>query len=100
MSTHLHDAAGTPTSAAAEERRPWTTLCLMLAAQFMVVLDVSVVNVALPSIGKSLEMSSGDYQWAVSAYVLFSGGFLLLGGRQRQPGARVHGPPDEPRQGQ
>jgi EmrB/QacA subfamily drug resistance transporter len=81
MSTHLHDAAGVPTSAAAEERRPWTVLCLMLAAQFMVVLDVSVVNVALPSIGESLQMSSGDYQWAVSAYVLFSGGFLLLGGR-------------------
>jgi EmrB/QacA subfamily drug resistance transporter len=81
MSTHLHDTAGASTSAAAEERRPWTVLCLMLAAQFMVVLDVSVVNVALPSIGESLRMSSGDYQWAVSAYVLFSGGFLLLGGR-------------------
>ncbi|MPV89643.1 MFS transporter, partial [Georgenia ruanii] len=56
-------------------------LCLMLAAQFMVVLDVSVVNVALPSIGRALQLSAGDYQWAVSAYVLFSGGFLLLGGR-------------------
>ena len=53
----------------------------MLAAQFMVVLDISVVNVALPSIGRSLSLSSGEYQWAVSAYVLFSGGFLLLGGR-------------------
>jgi EmrB/QacA subfamily drug resistance transporter len=64
-----------------EERRPWTVLGLMLAAQFMVVLDVSVVNVALPSIGADLELSSSSYQWAVSAYVLFSGGLLLLGGR-------------------
>lgn len=64
-----------------EERRPWTVLGLMLAAQFMVVLDVSVVNVALPSIGADLELSSSAYQWVVSAYVLFSGGLLLLGGR-------------------
>jgi EmrB/QacA subfamily drug resistance transporter len=47
----------------------------------MVILDVSVVNVALPSIGKSLSFSSGDYQWVVSAYVLLSGGLLLFGGR-------------------
>jgi EmrB/QacA subfamily drug resistance transporter len=81
MSTQVHDTAAAPPAAATEERRPWTVLCLMLAAQFMVVLDVSVVNVALPSIGQSLQMTAGDYQWAVSAYVLFSGGFLLLGGR-------------------
>jgi EmrB/QacA subfamily drug resistance transporter len=56
-------------------------LALMLAAQFMVVLDVSVVNIALPSISKSLTMSPSDYQWAISAYVLFSGGLLLFGGR-------------------
>jgi EmrB/QacA subfamily drug resistance transporter len=62
-------------------RRPWTVLALMLAAQVMVVLDVSVVNVALPSIASDLHLSSSDYQWAVSAYVLLSGGFLLLGGR-------------------
>ncbi len=65
----------------AEKRRPWTVLALMLAAQVMVVLDVSVVNVALPSIASDLHLSSGDYQWTVSAYVLLSGGFLLLGGR-------------------
>jgi MFS family permease len=47
----------------------------------MVVLDVSVVNVALPSIGTALHFSSADFQWAVSAYVLLSGGLLLLGGR-------------------
>jgi EmrB/QacA subfamily drug resistance transporter len=62
-------------------KKPWTTLGLMLLAQFMVILDVSVVNVAMPSIGRDLDFTSGDYQWVVSAYVLFSGGFLLLGGR-------------------
>jgi EmrB/QacA subfamily drug resistance transporter len=53
----------------------------MIAAQFMVILDVSVVNVALPSISDALHMSAADYQWTVSAYVLLSGGLLLLGGR-------------------
>jgi len=64
-----------------EVRRPWTTLAVMLMAQFMVILDVSVVNVALPSIGRAMSFSSGDYQWVVSAYVLLSGGLLLFGGR-------------------
>jgi EmrB/QacA subfamily drug resistance transporter len=64
-----------------ESRRPWTVLGLMLLAQIMVILDVSVVNVALPSIGRDLQFSSGDYQWMISAYVLLSGGLLLLGGR-------------------
>ena len=49
--------------------------------QFMVILDVSVVNVALPSIRNALAFTSADYQWTVSAYVLLSGGLLLLGGR-------------------
>jgi EmrB/QacA subfamily drug resistance transporter len=64
-----------------ERRRPWTVLGLMLAAQFMVVLDISVVNVALPTIGADLSLSASSYQWVVSAYVLLSGGLLLLGGR-------------------
>jgi EmrB/QacA subfamily drug resistance transporter len=53
----------------------------MIAAQVMVILDVSVVNVALPSISRGLQLSAADYQWTVSAYVLLSGGLLLLGGR-------------------
>jgi EmrB/QacA subfamily drug resistance transporter len=65
----------------AGSRAPWTTLALMLLAQVMVILDVSVVNVAMPSIGADLHFTTGDYQWVVSAYVLVSGGFLLLGGR-------------------
>ena len=64
-----------------ETRRPWTVLALMLTAQFMVILDISVVNAALPSIGKALAFTSTDYQWTVSAYVLLSGGLLLFGGR-------------------
>ena len=64
-----------------EPRRSWTVFALMIAAQFMVILDVSVVNVALPSISRSLDLSAAQYQWAVSAYVLLSGGLLLLGGR-------------------
>src|SRR5215211_5004654 len=64
-----------------ESRRPWTIFALMIAAQIMVILDVSVVNVALPSIGEGLRLSAADYQWTISAYVLMSGGLLLLGGR-------------------
>lgn len=63
------------------EHRSWLILGLMLLAQFMVILDVSVVNIALPSIGTALDFSTSDYQWTVSAYVLLSGGLLLLGGR-------------------
>lgn len=70
-----------PETAAAEARRPWTVFALMIAAQMMVILDVSVVNVALPSISRSLQLSAADYQWTISAYVLLSGGLLLLGGR-------------------
>jgi EmrB/QacA subfamily drug resistance transporter len=74
---------GRPAPAPADDapRRPWTVFGLMIAAQFMVILDVSVVNVALPSISDGLHLSAADYQWAISAYVLLSGGLLLLGGR-------------------
>ena len=77
----VHTSPATPMAEPHATRAPWTVLALMLAAQFMVVLDVSVVNIALPSISSSLHMSSSDYQWAISAYVLFSGGLLLFGGR-------------------
>ena len=77
----VHTSPATPMAEPHAPRAPWTVLALMLAAQFMVVLDVSVVNIALPSISSSLHMSSSDYQWAISAYVLFSGGLLLFGGR-------------------
>ena len=60
---------------------PWIVLVLICFAQFMVVLDATVVNVALPSIQKDLNMSEANLQWVVNAYTLVFGGFLLLGGR-------------------
>jgi len=62
-------------------RRENLILALACVAQFMVILDVSVVNVALPSIGRSLHYSATGLQWVVNAYVLAFAGFLLLGGR-------------------
>jgi EmrB/QacA subfamily drug resistance transporter len=60
---------------------PWVVLVLVCIAQFMVVLDATVVNVALPSIQKDLGLSEANLQWIVNAYALTFGGFLLLGGR-------------------
>ena len=66
----------------AERRVPdWVILAIACVAQFMVVLDVSIVNVALPSIGRDLHYSTTGLQWVVNAYVLTFAGFLLLGGR-------------------
>src|SRR5450432_1442873 len=59
----------------------WKALAVICAAFFMTILDVSIVNVALPSIGKSLHFSRDDLQWVVTAYAITFGGFLLLGGR-------------------
>lgn len=68
--------------AGAARRTPdWVILALACVAQFMVVLDVSIVNVALPSIGRDLHYSATGLQWVVNAYVLTFAGFLLLGGR-------------------
>src|SRR4051812_32297743 len=63
------------------EDRRWLALALLAAAQFVVVLDASIVNVALPSIGADLHFSEQNLPWVVNAYVLVFGGFLLLGGR-------------------
>src|SRR4051812_23979537 len=59
----------------------WLILVLLALAQFMVVLDVSIVNVALPAIQKAFNMTQSDLQCIVTAYTLTFGGFLLLGGR-------------------
>ena len=63
------------------EQRRWLGLALLAMAQFVVVLDASIVNVALPSIGRALDFSQSNLAWVVNAYVLTFGGFLLLGGR-------------------
>jgi EmrB/QacA subfamily drug resistance transporter len=59
----------------------WVILALLALAQFMVVLDVAIVNVALPSMNRALHFSTGNLQWVVTAYTLTFGGVLLLGGR-------------------
>src|SRR5213592_4269735 len=61
--------------------RRWIALILLCVAEFIVVLDASIVNVALPSIGKGLHFSEQNLPWVVNAYVIAFGGFLLLGGR-------------------
>ena len=61
--------------------RRWVALALLTVAQLVVVLDASIVNVALPSIGRGLHFSNRDLPWVVNAYIIAFGGFLLLGGR-------------------
>jgi hypothetical protein len=63
------------------DRRKWLALALLSVVQFMVVLDIAIVNVALPSIQVDLGFSQENLQWVISAYALVFGGFLLLGGR-------------------
>ncbi len=65
----------------ATAKRKWLALALLSVVQFMVVLDIAIVNVALPSIQVDLGFSQENLQWVISAYALFFGGFLLLGGR-------------------
>jgi EmrB/QacA subfamily drug resistance transporter len=60
---------------------PWLALVVVCLGQFMVILDATIVNVALPSIQEDLEISDGSLQWVINAYTLLFGGFLLLGGR-------------------
>src|SRR5437879_3434801 len=70
-----------PENAARSDRRRWLALAVIVAAQFMVVLDVAIVNVALPSIKNDLHFSQVNLQWVITAYSIFFGGALLLGGR-------------------
>jgi EmrB/QacA subfamily drug resistance transporter len=68
-------------SVGGQDGRRWGALALIVAAQFMVVLDVAIVNVALPSIRTDLGFSQESLQWVITAYAILFGGFLLLGGR-------------------
>ena len=65
----------------ASARHKWWALALLSVVQFMLVLDIAIVNVALPSIQVDLGFSQENLQWVISAYALVFGGFLLLGGR-------------------
>jgi EmrB/QacA subfamily drug resistance transporter len=69
------------TADTAASRTRWWALAVIVAAQFMVVLDVAIVNVALPSIKNDLHFSEESLQWVITAYAIFFGGVLLLGGR-------------------
>lgn len=68
-------------SIAKHAENKWAILALLAVAQFMVILDIAIVNVALPSIARDLHFAGNDLQWVITAYTLTFGGFLLLGGR-------------------
>src|SRR5580658_5643193 len=84
MSVEATASPGAPETPPAESKQgsgsAWL-LAVCCVAQFMVILDLSIVNVALPSIQSSLGFSSGDLQWVVDAYAISFAGFLMLGGR-------------------
>src|SRR5918997_105601 len=67
--------------ASGPDPRRWAALAVIAVAQLMVVLDVSIVNIAIPEAGADLGISTADIQWVVTAYTLAFGGLLLLGGR-------------------
>jgi EmrB/QacA subfamily drug resistance transporter len=70
-----------PRTLSKHSENKWVILAVLAVAQFMVVLDVAIVNVALPTIFRDLHFAPNDLQWVITAYTLTFGGFLLLGGR-------------------
>ena len=74
-------AAASTTTQIPADRRRWIGLAVVVAAQFMVILDIAIVNVALPSIKSDLHFSQQGLQWVITAYAIVFGGALLLGGR-------------------
>ena len=74
-------AADQDRAAATPDPRRWWALAVLAVAQLMIVLDASIVNIALPSAQEDLGISNADRQWVVTAYTLAFGGLLLLGGR-------------------
>ncbi|MGW0877394.1 DHA2 family efflux MFS transporter permease subunit [Streptomyces sp. NPDC002740] len=81
MTTVGKESQGGAGSPAGADPRRWLALTVLAAMQFMLVMDITVVNVALPDIQSDLGFSHGGLAWVVNAYVLVAGGFLLLGGR-------------------
>lgn len=74
-------SGGSGTTAGGPDPRRWWGLVIIALAQLMVVLDATIVNIALPSAQRDLGMSDGNRQWVITAYTLAFGGLLLLGGR-------------------
>src|SRR5215813_11472114 len=64
-----------------QDGRRWWALAVVIAAQFMVILDIAIVNVALPAIKTDLHFSQPNLQWVITAYAILFGGALMLGGR-------------------
>src|SRR5215211_4795765 len=77
----VRDTNQPPEPQASVDPRRWTALAVIALAQFMLILDLTVVNVALPDLGADLDLSRTAFTWTVSAYGLVFGGLLLLGGR-------------------
>src|SRR2546427_2265134 len=75
------ESLAVPAALSRPDPRRWIALGVVVAAQFMVVLDVAIVNVALPSIKTDLHFTQESLQWVVTAYAILFGGALLLGGR-------------------
>src|SRR6516225_5591281 len=78
---HAETPLGTPDASARPHDRRWFALAILCLGVLMIVLDVTIVNVALPTIRESLKFSESSLAWVINAYLLTSGGFLLLGGR-------------------
>ncbi len=81
MTTHQAAEATSRGTAPPVTRRPWLALSVLALAQFMLVLDVTVVNVALPDIGAGLHLTGPSLTWVLTAYTVVFGGLMLLGGR-------------------
>jgi EmrB/QacA subfamily drug resistance transporter len=81
MTTESVTPRATRAAATEQHYNPWIVLVIACMAQFMVILDATIVNVALPSIQRSLHFTPTELQWVVNAYTLVFGGFLMLGGR-------------------
>src|SRR6266850_7511752 len=81
MTNETAETSPTRRAAGSTDRTRWFALALIIAAQFMVVLDIAIVNVALPSIRTDLHFSQESLQWVITAYSIVFGGVLLLGGR-------------------
>jgi EmrB/QacA subfamily drug resistance transporter len=81
MTVAEHAGAPPAPESKPHEVNPWLVLVLVCLAQFMVILDATIVNVALPSIQADLQFSATELQWVINSYTLVFGGFLLLGGR-------------------
>src|SRR5205823_2216174 len=74
-------AAATEVPAIQRTEHPWRAFAVLAVSFFMTIVDLTIVNVALPTIGRKLQFSETNLQWVVTAYGLTFGGFLLLGGR-------------------